>query len=161
MYVSLAPIHLIMRLVINCLLSISYSDSSKQQTRLRAKLTVSKAEVKDDINGLKVLHPKEEIDVEAIEQGTFPWLDRSGQGKETRVLPLVVVILFIIIVVINVFISKFSISAAACANNYCRRELDTYPICTSIRHLEMGSLLLFSHCLNKQFNIPFDAINFS
>lgn len=89
-YVSLVPIHSIMRLVINCVLSISYSDSSKQRTRLRAKLTVSKAELKECINGLKVLHPEEEIDVEAVEQGTFPWLERSRQGKKTCLLPVVV-----------------------------------------------------------------------
>lgn len=151
-YVSLAPIHLIMHLVINCLLSISYSDSSKQRTRLCAKLTVSKAELKDCINGLKVLHPEEEI-----EQGTFLWLDRSRQGKKTCLLPppLVVIVLFIITIVINV------ISIAARTNSCCRRKMDTYAMCTSIRHTKMGSLLLFSHCFNKQFSIPYNAINFS
>lgn len=58
-----------------------------------------------------------------IEQGTFPWLDRSRQGKKTRLLPLVV--LFITVIVIRVSISKFFISAAERTNNCCQRKTGT------------------------------------
>lgn len=54
------------------------SDSSKQRTRLHGKLTTSKAELKECVNGIKVLRPKRVMDLQAIEQGTFPYLYESG-----------------------------------------------------------------------------------
>ena len=136
-----------MRLIINCLLLISYLDSSKQRTRLRAKLTVSKAELKECINGLKVLHPEEEIDVESIEQGIFPWLDRSTQGKKTRLLPLVdvVVVLFIIIIVKSMYLYQYFrfLLPRAPIIVVEGKWAPLNPICTSIGHTKMGLYCFF------------------
>ena len=63
----------------------SISDSSKQRSRLRGKLTASKAELKECVDGLKLLHPDNVINLQAIEQGTFPWQEESRQSKWTEV----------------------------------------------------------------------------
>lgn len=57
------------------------TDSSKQRSRLRSKLTTTKAELEECIDGFKLLEPSSELNMEDIQQGAFPWLPESKQGK--------------------------------------------------------------------------------